>query len=309
MPVQITQITENHAGQRLDNFLIGHFKGVPKSRLYRALRDGEVRVNKRRAKPDYRLQLNDLVRLPPLRLPEAAELGKASLWQQRLIEQNILSETEGLLIINKPAGMAVHGGSGVNFGVIETLRQLRPKAKFLELVHRLDRDTSGCLMIAKKRSTLVQLHELLQTHQVEKVYLALVKGKWQGGMREINAPLLKNQLQSGERMVRVSEEGKEALSLFEPLQRFKSATLMKVTLKTGRTHQIRVHAAYAGHPLAGDEKYGDKEFNRHMRQLGLKRLFLHAASLTFSLPEKEQIALCACLDKELQDFLKSAPVE
>lgn len=304
MPSTVLIIDLKHADQRVDNFLIGHFKGVPRSRLYRALRDGEVRVNKGRVPANYRLKINDRIRLPPLRVPEVREPGKAPLWQQRLITQSILYEENGLLIINKPAGMAVHGGSGVNFGVIETVRQLRPKARFLELVHRLDRETSGCLMIATKRATLIQLHHLLQTHQIEKVYLALVQGRWRGGQREINAPLLKNQLRSGERVVHISREGKEAISLFEPIQQFPGATLMQITLKTGRMHQIRVHAAYTGHPIAGDEKYGDKAFNQNMRRLGLKRLFLHAAALQFCLSDQEEIGICACLDPDLQSFIK-----
>lgn len=301
---QVT-ITDSHAGQRIDNFLITYLKGVPKSRIYRALRNGEVRVNKGRIKANYRLKLDDQVRIPPIRVAEKTEPGRPSEWQLQQMAQNIIHEDTGLIIVNKPAGMAVHGGSGISFGVIETLRFLRPQAKFLELVHRLDRDTSGCLMIAKKRSALTETQDLFRNHQIEKVYLALVAGKWEGGQRKIDAPLLKNVLESGERMVHVNHEGKEAVTIVQPLLKFKNATLLTVFLKTGRTHQIRVHLQHIGHPIAGDEKYGDKEFNKQIRQLGFKRLFLHAASLTFKLPSTaETIALCACLDKELLDCLK-----
>jgi 23S rRNA pseudouridine955/2504/2580 synthase len=299
-------ITEANAGQRIDNYLLAFLKGVPKSRIYRSLRQGEVRVNKHRIKPNYRLNLQDEVRIPPLRIEEAKTPGKPSNWQLQTLKENILYEDEGLLIINKPVGMAVHGGSGINFGVIETLRQLRPDARFLELIHRLDRDTSGCLMIAKKRSTLTKLHELLRTQQVEKVYLTLVCGVWRGEKRKVNLPLLKQQLISGERMVRVSEAGKPSFTIFQPIQRFKNATLVKATLGTGRTHQIRVHAAHIGHPIAGDEKYGDKNFNKQMRESGLKRLFLHAASISFQLPDSEQkIGVCACMEADLINFLRN----
>lgn len=303
--VRMITIDDSHAGQRIDNFLISFLKGVPKSRIYRAIREGEVRVNKKRVKPDYRLALDDIVRIPPIRVAETTQLNQPPQWQQRLLSESFLYEDEGLIILNKPVGMAVHGGSGVNFGVIETLRKIRPQAKFLELVHRLDRDTSGCLMIAKKRSTLVELQELLRNHQIEKVYLTLVRGHWHGGKREIRLPLLKNQMQSGERMVHVSDKGKMAVSWFESVKQFRDTTLLKVTLQTGRTHQIRVHAAHLHHPIVGDEKYGDKKFNQQMRNQGLKRLFLHAASLTFHLPSSGQvIAVCACLDKDLIDGLQ-----
>lgn len=295
--VKILTIDEVYAGQRIDNFLFRYLKGIPKSRIYRSLRQGEVRVNKKRVKPDYRIKENDEIRLPPLKAGEEKPPTIPPPWQLRLIEQSIIFEDEGLVIINKPVGVAVHGGSGINFGVIETLRVLRPKAKFLELVHRLDRDTSGCLMIAKKRGVLTELHELLRAHQVEKVYLALVKGHWRQ-LQRVGVPLLKYELKSGERMVRVSDKGKTAITEFQPMKHFAGATLMKVVLHTGRTHQIRVHAAHVKHPIAGDEKYGDKEFNKKIRQQGLKRLFLHAASLCFRLSSGE-VNVCANLDPNL----------
>jgi 23S rRNA pseudouridine955/2504/2580 synthase len=300
--VRIVEIDAERAEQRIDNFLLTFLKGVPKSMVYRLLRTGQVRVNKGRVKPPYRLQEGDLVRIPPLRQAEqgvAVEPGQGTLER---IKQSIIFEDAGLIAINKPSGIAVHGGSGVSFGVIEALRKLMPECRSLELVHRLDRDTSGCLLITKKRSALRQLHEALRQGQVKKFYLALCKGKWRGGSRIIDAPLRKNVVSSGERVVRVSADGKEASSRFTPLQRFKLATLMEVELFTGRTHQIRVHAAHSGHPLAGDDKYGDKEFNRVMRDYGLKRLFLHAQRLKFQWQGSE-LELNAPLDDALNAVL------
>jgi 23S rRNA pseudouridine955/2504/2580 synthase len=299
-------ITENATGQRIDNFLLKHLKGVPKSRIYRGLRQGEVRVNGRRISPDYRLELHDVVRVPPIRVSEHSVPGKPSATLLRLLEASILWEDEGLLILNKPSGMAVHGGSGINFGVIETLRHLRPQARFLELVHRLDRDTSGCLMIAKKRSTLREIHQLLRHQQITKIYWALAQGLWQEDQHIVSASLLKNQLRSGERMVQVSQEGKSAVTLFKPLEYFKEATLVEATLQTGRTHQIRVHATHLGHPLAGDEKYGDKTFNKSLRSLGCNRLFLHAYQLQLTLSSSgKTIAVTAQLPTELQKVLEA----
>ena len=278
---RFVEIDAERAGQRIDNFLMAQLRGVPKSMIYKILRTGQVRVNKGRIKPVYRLAEGDVVRIPPLRTgpePEEASPGQGVL---RQIEQSILFEDDGLIVLNKPSGIAVHGGSGVSYGVIEAMRKLRPELQGLELVHRLDRDTSGCLLLAKKRSALRQLHELIRSGDVGKHYLALCKGKWRGGARDVDAPLRKNTLSSGERMVRVSPDGKEALSRFIPKERFKAATLMEVELMTGRTHQIRVHAAHCGHPLAGDEKYGDKGFNQQMKELGLRRLFLHAHQVYF----------------------------
>ncbi|MFO7593009.1 MAG: 23S rRNA pseudouridine(955/2504/2580) synthase RluC [Pseudomonadota bacterium] len=304
-PSGVREVTvgEEECGQRIDNFLLKHLKGVPKSRIYRILRKGEVRVNKGRIKPVYRLKNGDIVRIPPVRVsdkPASVAPGKRV---QNLLEQNILYEDKALLILNKPSGMAVHGGSGISLGVIEALRAIRPEARFLELAHRLDRDTSGCLVIAKKRSALRAFQELLREDGIDKVYLALVKGRWKGGKRRIDAPLRKNTLRSGERIVKVSDDGKASLSIFTPETIYNDCSLMRVKLVTGRTHQVRVHAQFSGHPIAGDEKYGDIEFNRKMAQRGLRRLFLHARELRFTLPESTTIHVQAPLDEDLQNLL------
>lgn len=304
--VRYLEIDESRAGQRLDNFLIATLKGVPKSHIYRILRKGEVRINKGRARPEYRLEPGDVVRIPPLRLappplksgPEAAE-GYAWLLPR------ILHEDADILVINKPAGLAVHAGSGVSVGLIEALRGLRPEAAFLELAHRLDRDTSGCLLLAKTRPALMALHRLLRDGKMEKHYLALVAGAWRGGTREVSASLEKNRPRSGERMVEVSETGRESVSVFTPHRRFGTASLMEIRLLTGRTHQARVHAAHVGHPIAGDDKYGDHEFNRRLRRLGLKRLFLHAQRLRFAHPVSgDKMEVEAPLPAELTDLLE-----
>lgn len=301
--VRLFQIGPEDAGQRIDNYLLRQLKGVPRSFIYRILRRGEVRVNRGRIKAEYRLKDGDHVRVPPVRTAAPAPKAERGDATARL-EQCILYEDERLLVIDKPAGMAVHGGSGVSFGVIETLRAARPQAKFLELVHRLDRETSGCLLIAKKRSELRRLHELLRAGRVEKRYLALVRGRWQTGERRVDAPLLKNQLRGGERIVTVTAEGKAADTLFWPLDIRTRASLMEIALGTGRTHQIRVHAAHVGHPLAGDEKYGDGEFNRQMRGLGLKRLFLHAHSIAYGDPDNgRDIHVSSPLPEELRAVL------
>ncbi len=301
--VQKVQVTPEQAGQRIDNFLLGRLKGVPKSRIYRLLRRGEVRVNRGRIKPTYRIQSGDEVRIPPVRVAET-EQGAPQRGLVARIEAAIIYEDARLLVLNKPAGVAVHGGSGISHGVIEALRAARPNAPFLELVHRLDRETSGCLIIAKKRSALRNLHQLLREGGMEKRYLALVQGSWQGGAQMVQAPLRKNLLKGGERMVRVDPEGKSARTQFRPLTHFRGATLMEVLLDTGRTHQIRVHAAHVGHPLAGDEKYGDAAFNQRLRELGLKRLFLHAQSLSFQEPGREQeVHVSAPLSDELRAVL------
>jgi 23S rRNA pseudouridine955/2504/2580 synthase len=297
------EIAIDRIGQRIDNFLVSQLKGVPKSHIYRILRKGEVRVNKGRVKADYRLKAGDLVRIPPIRQSEKPKVQPGNNLLE-LIDRSILFEDKRFLVINKPPGMAVHGGSGISFGVIEALRALRPESPYFELVHRLDRDTSGCLLIAKKRSALRQLHELFRTDQVQKQYLALVRGPWSGGKRKVDAPLRKNVLKSGERMVEIQPDGKEAVSYFELIERYQSACLMRIILKTGRTHQIRVHAAHIGHPVAGDQKYGDASFNQRMRALGLNRLFLHAAYLSFELPERGEISVTAPLSDELNGFLQ-----
>jgi 23S rRNA pseudouridine955/2504/2580 synthase len=292
-------------GQRLDNYLMRILKTVPKSHVYRVLRKGEVRVNGKRAKPETRLVLGDRVRIPPVRIDDKPVQVQPSNSLQSFITSSILHEDEQLLIINKPAGVAVHGGSGLAFGVIEALRQARPDLPELELVHRLDRDTSGVLLIAKRRAALRQLHSELREREMTKHYLALVSGRWELGKKKIDLPLLTNQKQGGERMVRVHPDGQSALSTFEPQQHFgKLATLMNIEIGTGRTHQIRVHAAYAGHPVAGDEKYGDKASSDALRSVGLRRMFLHAHSLEFTHPGTGQrFRIEAPLSEELTTVL------
>lgn len=302
---ELVEVDSQHEGQRIDNFLTTYLKGVPKSFIYRVLRKGEVRVNKGRAKPTYRLQEGDKVRIPPMRRAEPSAVPVPGKKLVTLINHSILYEDDGLLILNKPAGIAVHGGSGVSFGVIEILRAARPQAPFLELVHRLDRDTSGCLIIAKKRSALRHIHQLFREDGVDKRYQALLQGAWHGEERRVTAPLRKNVLQSGERVVKVEAEGKASQTLFRPLRRWKMATLVEAVPLTGRTHQIRVHAAYLHQPIAGDEKYGDAGFNRAMQAMGLRRLFLHAASLRFSGAGGERIEVSAPLDPVLQKVLVS----
>jgi 23S rRNA pseudouridine955/2504/2580 synthase len=296
-------VDDNTAGQRLDNYLMREMKGVPRTRLYRALRKGEVRVNKGRVKADYRLALGDTVRIPPLHQPEPSAPASISRHQIEQITQSIIHEDENLLVIDKPSGLAVHGGSGLSFGLIECLRQIRPEARYLELVHRLDRDTSGVILIAKRAPILRELHRQLREKHIEKRYLALVMGKWPKAVRVVDAPLEKNVLQSGERMVRVSKEGKRAVTEFSVVERLRGATLIEARPITGRTHQIRVHAQHAGFPLLGDEKYSDDRTEAFAREIGLKRLFLHAASLQFSLPDCGEFSLSAPLDQELENIL------
>lgn len=287
--VNFVVIDDDQAGQRLDNFLIARLKGVPRSKVYNVIRKGEVRVNKGRVKPEYKLMAGDSVRIPPVRTAEAGTEAKASHQMMALLNASILYEDDGLLVINKPPGLAVHGGSGVSLGLIETLRQMRPEARHLELVHRLDRDTSGCIMVAKKRSYLRHLQEALREKSagaggVLKVYQALVLGDWSKRCHQINAPLMKFEVAGGERIVKVHPDGKPSLTEFGILNRYQGFTLVEARPITGRTHQIRVHAQYAGHSLAGDEKYGDDAINEVLRNIGLRRLFLHASSLSFYLP-------------------------
>lgn len=305
--VQQLQISEEDEGQRIDNFLLAKLKGVPKSLIYRVLRKGEVRVNKGRIKPEYKLQTGDIVRVPPIRVAEKAQQAPVSSKLNKVaqLEQQIIFEDDCLLVLNKPSGIAVHGGSGLSFGVIEGLRALRPEARFLELVHRLDRDTSGILLVAKKRSALRSLHEQLRVKTVQKDYLALVRGQWQSHVKVVQAPLLKNELASGERIVKVSEQGRPSETRFAVEERYTNATLIKASPVTGRTHQIRVHTQYAGHPIALDDKYGDKEFDQQMSELGLNRLFLHAASIRFEHPKTgETLRLNAPLDDKMKGILK-----
>jgi 23S rRNA pseudouridine955/2504/2580 synthase len=286
--VQYVTIDSSHAGQRLDNFLLTALKGVPRTHVYRILRKGEVRVNKGRAKADYRLEEGDVVRLPPVRRGGSAgqEVAAKAVASGKFdwLNERVLYEDEHLLVLDKPAGLAVHGGSGVSVGLIEALRLLRPQNPFLELAHRLDRDTSGCLIVAKSRTALVRLHDLLRDGHLDKFYLALVRGHWQGGARSVDVALEKNRPAGGERRVEVGEEGKESASRFKPIEKFPDATLVEIHLLTGRMHQARVHAAHIGHPIAGDEKYGDPTFNQDMKELGLMRLFLHATRLDFRHP-------------------------
>ena len=301
------QIAAEEAGQRIDNFLLRHFKNIPKSHVYKMLRSGEVRVNKGRVQATYRLLEGDVVRLPPVReQPDSDKPApKAPTGLQSSLESAILYEDNALLVLNKPSGLAVHGGSGLSFGVIETLRTARPDAPFLELVHRLDRETSGCLIVAKKRSALRGLHEQLREGQMDKHYLVLAKGTWKGGAQSVDVALRKNTLRSGERIVQAEAEGKAARTRFVPVQRFRRAALLRAELETGRTHQIRVHLQSIGHPVAGDDKYGDPEFNRELRDLGLRRLFLHAAHLNFMHPVKgERLMVEAPLPDELQVVLQ-----
>jgi 23S rRNA pseudouridine955/2504/2580 synthase len=283
-PITLRTVTADEAGQRIDNFLMRHFKTVPRSRVYRLLRKGEVRVNRKRIDAEYRIQEGDEVRLPPVRIDAAGEPGRPTDSLMALIESSIAFQDRHLLVIDKPAGVAVHGGSGMSFGVIEALRASRPR-ETLELVHRLDRDTSGCLMVARDRATLASLHALIRDGGMHKTYLALVSGSWQLGTKRIDAPLATDNRQHGERHVRVAAAGKDSVSVFKPVQFFgKLATLMEVDIPTGRTHQIRVHASFAGHPLLGDDKYGDRERNAELKQMGLKRTFLHAQSIAFDWP-------------------------
>jgi len=283
-PVELRTISEQEAGQRIDNFLMRHFSRVPRSRVYRLLRKGEVRVNRKRVDAEYRIAAGDEVRLPPVHIDHSEEPGRPSSRLQELIERSVIFQDKHLLVMDKPAGVAVHGGSGMSFGVIEALRASRPRES-LELVHRLDRDTSGCLCVARDRATLVALHALIRDGGMHKTYLALVAGDWQLGTKRIDAPLATDERRQGERHVRVAAAGKDSVSVFKPVQFFgKVATLMQVDIPTGRTHQIRVHAAYAGHPLLGDDKYGDRERNALLKGAGLKRIFLHAQSIAFDWP-------------------------
>jgi 23S rRNA pseudouridine955/2504/2580 synthase len=301
--VQFLTIGEGEAGQRLDNFLLRTLKGVPRTRIYRGLRKGEFRVNKGRAKADYRLERGDVLRLPPIRTPDpSAPPAIPGFWVEQL-EQRVIHEDDGLLVIDKPAGLAVHGGSGLNFGLIECLRQMRPRDRRLELVHRLDRDTSGLTMVARKPAVLRELHRLLRADQVDKRYLALVAGRWPRSLSVVEAPLAKNVVQSGERMVRVAKDGKASRTEFAVLERLGEATLVEARPVTGRTHQIRVHARHAGFPILGDPKYGDDRAARLATECGLRRLFLHAHALAFALPARGRIALQAPLDQPLQSVL------
>jgi 23S rRNA pseudouridine955/2504/2580 synthase len=303
--VRYVEAESGDVGQRIDNFLLRTLKDVPRSLIYRIVRKGEVRVNGGRVRPDYKLALGDRVRVPPVRL-EPQEPAKAPSKSLRdYIASAIIHEDKDLIVINKPAGVAVHGGSGLAFGVIEALRAQRPELKELELAHRLDRETSGCLLIAKRRPVLRELHAALREREMHKRYLALVSGRWPFGEKTIDLPLKTNQKQGGERIVRVHADGQEATTTFKPARQFgKLATLLEVDLGTGRTHQIRVHSAHAGYPIAGDEKYGDREKDAKLKQYGLTRMFLHAHSLTFQRSgASAPFTVTAPLPEELQTVL------
>ena len=302
--VRFIEITDALEGQRIDNFLVKLLKGVPKSRIYRIIRKGEVRINKGRCDAKRKLMLGDIVRVPPVRVAEPKELISAPAYLKSSLQRGILFEDDAILVINKPAGFAVHGGSGISTGVIEALREIRPESRFLELVHRLDRDTSGCLIIAKKRSALRTLHEYFRGDGVKKSYLALLEGRWEKQKIIVDQPLLKNVSQGGERMVKVSSAGKPSQTRFKSITVYHDATLVEASPFTGRTHQIRVHALWLGHAIIGDERYGNKETNKAFRQRGYKRLFLHAHKLQFKHPiTGEVLKLVAPLADELQALL------
>lgn len=302
--VQTVTVDESGDGQRVDNFLLKHLKGAPRTLIYRLLRKGEVRVNKGRVKPTFKLSVGDQVRIPPVRLAEPGHKPAPTDRQQQAILETVIFEDDRMLVVNKPSGWAVHGGSGVSLGVIEALRAARPDLTQLELAHRLDRDTSGCLMLAKRRTALRALQELQRRGAIQKRYLALLAGRWRRGQATVDMPLRKNTLAGGERVVRIDPEGKPSRTFFKVLERFADATLVEVTLDTGRTHQIRVHSAHLGTPILGDPKYGNGDANRRFRALGLRRLFLHAHSLAFTWPDNgERFAISAPLPEELQGVL------
>ena len=304
--VRHVQVGADQAGVRLDNFLSRLLEGLPRSRVFRIVRRGEVRVNGKRASPETRLLSGDMVRVPPVSLPGPDAPAPRARVPRSLIEtvrDAIITENDRLMVINKPAGIAVHGGSGVSFGVIEALRAGRPQES-LELVHRLDRDTSGCLLVARKPAALRILHALMRDGEVEKGYLALLKGQWDLGKKRIDVPLNTDIRVGGERTVRVQAGGKSAVSTFSPVQFFRNrASLVEVDLDTGRTHQIRVHAAHVGHPVAGDGKYGDEDFNERMRQQGLTRMFLHSHRISFDWPNGGDFSASAPLPTDLAAVL------
>ena len=312
--VSLITVAEHEAGQRLDNYLIKILKGVPKSHIHRIIRAGEVRLNKKRCKPDSRIQTGDLIRIPPVRTAEKQRSSENRAQAVPAREFTIIYEDDALLVIDKPAGTAVHGGSGVSFGVIEQIRRARPEARYLELVHRLDKDTSGLLMIAKKRSALVKLHEAIRSDHPKKIYLALGVGRLPNDRFHVKLPLFKYTGAQGEKMVRVSEDGQSAHTIFRVLNRFSDdllhqvglshLTLVQATLKTGRTHQIRVHLQSQHCPIAGDERYGDYQANKRLQKLGLKRMFLHAAELHLDHPlTGEKLILKAPLPQDLAQFV------
>ncbi len=296
----LLEVDEEAAGQRIDNFLLRQAKGVPKSHVYRILRSGEVRVNKGRIRADYRLLAGDIVRVPPIRVASKLESLVAP-----AREFDVAFEDDALIILDKPSGTAVHGGSGVSFGVIEQLRKARPRAKMLELAHRLDRETSGLLIVAKKRVALTTLHDMFRDGGISKRYLAMVKGRWINPTQHVKVSLHKYLTEKGERRVMVADDGKASHSIVRLKARWENFSLVEVELKTGRTHQIRVHLAHLGFPIAGDDKYGDFTLNRELQKTGLKRMFLHAAKLSLPHPVSgEKLALEAKLPPELIMFIE-----
>ncbi len=310
--VSFKNVTDDDAGQRLDNYLARILRGVPRSLIYRILRRGEVRVNKGRVQPSYKLQSGDVIRIPP----ETVTTGRITVPSSGLhlvqdLSSRIVYEDDDLMVVDKPAGLASHGGSGIEFGLIEALRALRPEQRFLELAHRLDRETSGCLIVAKRRSALRNLHEQFRQRAVHKRYLTLVPGKWNRKQKLISAPLIRNELRSGERMVEVDfRRGAPSSTGFDIVEQLDDATLMAAMPHTGRTHQIRVHCAYAQHPVGGDEKYGSREFNQRLRTIGLKRMFLHAFRITFFSPsDGRTLKIEAPLPKELSDAVKALRIK
>lgn len=304
--VQFNNVDEGSEGQRLDNYLIKILKNAPKSLIYRIIRKGEVRVNKGRAKPDTRLKLGDIVRVPPVTLPQSNVEHKPSQSLLKQLDSAIVYESKELLIVNKPSGLAVHGGSGVKLGLIESLRAHPDAPAYLELVHRLDKDTSGCVMVAKKRSMLTYLQDLLREEgAISKHYLALVEGRWPKRKELINQPLYKREAVGGERFVEVDfNKGKASKTAFKVIENFSNSTLIEAKPITGRTHQIRVHAQCTGHALIGDPKYGEQDTNKYFKRFGIKRLFLHAHALNLTLPSGEQLMVKADLPDDLQRALE-----
>ncbi len=302
--VRTETIPEELAGQRIDNYLLRVLKGVPKTRIYRLLRRGEVRVNGGRVRPTTRLSAGDRVRIPPVREATGGEAMKPSAQIMRRLEAAIIHEDERILVVDKPSGLAVHGGSGIAYGVVEALRLMRPQARFLDLAHRLDRETSGCLVLAKRRSSLRALHAEFREGRVDKRYLALVHGRFSDGIRRVEAPLRPESGKGGERLMRVHPEGLSARTDFRCLRSYGSWSLVEAILHTGRMHQIRAHAASIGHPVAMDRRYGSHAADREIRPLGLRRLFLHAASLGFEAPHGGRMEVAAPLPDELAGVLE-----
>ncbi len=302
--VKLVVISPDEAGQRIDNYLLRELKGVPKSHVYRILRSGEVRVNSGRIDAAYRLVGGDVVRIPPVRVAATPDLSRVRIPEGTTLKPHVLMEDDAIIALAKPSGLAVHGGSGVSLGVIELLRREYSHLKFLELVHRLDRETSGILLIAKRRSALTGLHAALRDGKMEKHYLALGSGVWKGGRRHVRVSLMKFLTDGGERRVSADTQGQDAHSIFTPLKQFKDCVLVDAQIKTGRTHQIRVHMAHEGHPILGDAKYGDFTRNREVAKGGLKRMFLHAHSLAFDHPiTGERLALECPLPDDLSGYL------